>query len=172
MGYVLAIDAGTTGERAVVYDAVSRLAGCAYRELQMLYPQRGWVEQDPEDVWRRIRSVIADALRLAGCAPQDVVAVRITNQRAFAVEWNAETRLPLAPMIVWQDARTVESCRALGEQGMFMTPNTSTTKFEWLVRNVSAARDAMKRGRLSRFWTSGPAAVASYLETTPRLLSK
>ena len=75
-------------------------------------------------------------------------------------------------MIVRQDARTVEICRALGEQGMFITPNMSTTKFEWLVRNVPAARDAMKRGRLSRFWTRGPAADASYLETTPRLLSK
>jgi glycerol kinase len=145
---ILAIDAGTTGVRAIVFGDDGQVVGAAYRELLMLYPQPGWVEQDPEDLWLRTKTVIAEAISNAGCEPGHIVAVGVANQRSSAVAWDCATLLPLARMLVWQDTRTADRCAQLGHQGFFVTPNMAVTKFEWILQNVPAARAAAAAGRL------------------------
>jgi glycerol kinase len=152
VSHFLAIDAGTTGVRAIVFTRDGGVVGAAYRELEMLYPRPGWVEQDPEELWSRTVAVIGAALQAARCRPSELRAVGITNQRASAVAWDAATLRALSPMIVWQDVRTAERCVELGNAGFFVTPNTSATKFEWIVRNVPAAAQAAAAARL-RFGT-------------------
>jgi glycerol kinase len=148
VGRYLAIDAGTTGVRAIVFGADGAQGGAAYRELRMQYPQPGWVEQDPEELWASTQAVIADALRAAHADAREIAAIGIANQRASAVAWDAKTLRALAPMIVWQDVRTAERCLELGNQGFFVTPNTTATKLEWIVRHVPAAAAAAASGRL------------------------
>ncbi len=145
---VLAIDAGTTGVRAVVYDERATPVATAYRELAMSYPRPGWVEQDASLLWKRTREAIAAALEAADLAPVDTGAIGITNQRASVVAWDANTLEPLCPMIVWQDVRTAERCRELGEQGLFITVNMAASKLEWIVKHVDRAREAAARGTL------------------------
>ena len=146
--YALAIDAGTTGVRAILFDAAGVARAAAYRELTMRYPRPGWVEQDPDELWQRAREVVAEAVRSVSAAPGEIATVGITNQRGSAVAWDARTLEPLAPMLVWQDVRTADRCRELGEQGFFVTPNTSVTKYEWIAKRVDAARDALAAGAL------------------------
>jgi glycerol kinase len=152
MSHLLSIDAGTTGVRAIVFARDGSIRGSSYRELVMDYPRPGWVEQDAEDLWSRTTAVVREALSMAKCAPSDIGAIGITNQRASAVAWDASTLRAVAPMIVWQDVRTADRCVELGERGFFVTPNTSATKFEWIARNVAAAGQAASAGRL-RFGT-------------------
>jgi glycerol kinase len=149
---LLAIDAGTTGVRAIVFARDGAIRASAYRELTMLYPRPGWVEQDAEDLWSRTLAVIGEALSTARIAPTALSAIGITNQRASAVAWDASSLRALAPMIVWQDVRTAERCIELGNEGFFVTPNTSATKFEWIARHVPAAAEAGAGKRL-RFGT-------------------
>jgi glycerol kinase len=146
--YYLAIDAGTTGVRAIVFAHDGTARGASYRELRMSYPRPGWVEQDPEELWASTLAVVGEALKAARCDVAEVAAVGVANQRASAVAWDAKTLRALGPMIVWQDVRTAERCIDLGNRGFFVTPNTSATKFEWLVRNVPAAAEAAASDRL------------------------
>ena len=108
MRCVLAIDAGTTGVRAVVYGSDGKPLGSSYRELQMLYPKSGWAEQDAEDLWRRTQAVIAEALAAADSRPADLAAVGVTNQRSSIVAWEAASLAPLSRLLSWQDARASE----------------------------------------------------------------
>lgn len=149
MSRILAIDAGTTGVRAIVFgpDAGERL-GSAYRELRMSYPRPGGVEQDLADIWKKTCEVIREALRAAGVAPREVAAVGIANQRSSIAAWDARHGRPLSPLVSWQDARAANRAMELQTQGFFVTPNVSVTKAEWLVRNVPAVADAARTGHL------------------------
>jgi glycerol kinase len=139
----IAIDAGTTGVRAVVVDDRARVLDVAYRELTQYFPRPGWVEHDPTEIWGHVRSALAEVTgRLAG---RDLVpeTVGITNQRETVVAWNRATGLPLHRAIVWQDRRTAGACRAMEQAGhlplirartgLVLDPYFSASKMQWLL---------------------------------------
>ena len=149
MSSVLAIDAGTTGVRAIVFDDERVARGAAYRELATDYPKPGWVEQDPERVWTSTRTVIAEALAASGLVASDLTAIGIANQRSSLVAWDAGTLAPLSALISWQDVRAGDRARELAEQGFIATPNMALTKADWIVHNSPSAAAAAAAGRLA-----------------------
>ena len=115
--YILAIDQGTTSSRALLFDAAGRVAATARRELRQHYPQDGWVEHDPEDIWRDTVAVCREAVERAGIGPRDIAAIGIANQRETTLLWERATGRPLHNAIVWQDRRTAARCRELQRDG-------------------------------------------------------
>src|ERR1035438_541526 len=107
--FIGAIDQGTTSTRFLVFDRAGRIVASAQKEHQQIYPQPGWVEHDPEEIWFRTREVIAEAMEQRGLKPGDLAAMGITNHRETTVLWNAKTGKPLANALVWQDTRVQES---------------------------------------------------------------
>src|SRR5712672_2664871 len=108
---VLALDLGTTGNRAIIFDRNTHIVASCYREFRQIFPQPGWVEHDPSEIWESTRTVISEA-----CAQVDasqIVAVGVTNQRETIVAWDPKTGHPLYNAIVWQDRRTADRCTAL-----------------------------------------------------------
>ncbi len=146
--HVLAIDAGTTGVRAAVFDEAASPCGRAYRELSMSYPAPGYVEQDPTELADSTRAVVAESLAAAGLAAADIAAIGVTNQRSSVVAWDGPTGAPLSPILSWQDTRAADRCTELLEEGLFVTPMMAASKAEWIVRNVPAAAEAARAGRL------------------------
>src|SRR5690349_908276 len=110
---LLAIDQGTTGTTCLVVDDELRPLGRAYREIRQWYPQPGWVEHDPEELWQSVLDTAAEALSAAGIRPGELGAVGITNQRETTLLWDRRTGRPLDRAIVWQDRRTADRCREL-----------------------------------------------------------
>jgi glycerol kinase len=138
---ILAIDEGTTGVRAMVFDEHSKMLGSAYEEIHAAYPRPGWMEQDPLHIWEATQRVVGDALRAAKLQAKDLAAIGLTNQRATTVVWERKTGLPIYPAISWQDTRTGERVAELLSQGVFTNALASATKLEWILRQ----RDNMKR---------------------------
>ena len=157
--YLLALDQGTTSSRAIVFDLDGRPVAIAQREFPQHYPQPGWVEHDPEDLWTSQRDCIAEALVRAGVTGADLAAVGITNQRETTLLWDRRTGKPVHPAIVWQDRRTADVCeRFRGEgvealvsekTGLRLDPYFSATKLAWLLDNVTGARTAAEAGHLA-----------------------
>jgi glycerol kinase len=156
---ILAIDAGTTGVRALVVDESGSVRSRGYREFPQSFPRPGWVEHDPEDWWSALLASTREALGAAGVAPSDVAAVGITNQRETTVLWDRSTLEAIHPAIVWQDRRTAPLCDRLREMGwepvirdrtgLVVDPYFSGTKLAWLLDNVPGARDEAEAGRLA-----------------------
>lgn len=156
---ILAIDQGTTSTRAILYDANGKTLGQAQQELPQIYPRPGWVEHDPEEIWRAVQAVSRDAIDTTGIAPKDIIAIGITNQRETTVIWDRETGEPIHNAIVWQDRRTADICnrhRADGlepsvqaKTGLLLDPYFSATKIGWLLDNVSDARARAEAGALA-----------------------
>jgi glycerol kinase len=154
--YILAIDQGTTSSRALLFDAAGQVAATAQQELRQYYPQPGWVEHDPEEIWRDTVAVCREAA--AGIAPGDIAAIGIANQRETTLLWERTTGRPLHHAIVWQDRRTAERCRELqrdgaealvtGRTGLLIDPYFSATKLAWLLDNVPEAKAQAERGAL------------------------
>ena len=157
--HVLAIDQGTTSTRSIVFDANGRPVVIARREFAQHHPQDGWVEHDPEDIWRDVVAVVREALDKAGLKPSDLAAVGITNQRETVVVWDRATGRPVHRAIVWQDRRTAETCAALQraghetvvreKTGLLLDPYFSATKVAWILDNVEGARLRAERGELA-----------------------
>jgi glycerol kinase len=147
--HTLGIDEGTTGVRALVLHASGRVAGHAYIEIAQLFPSPGWLEQDPEEIWRATSSVIRRALAAAKLRPSDIAAVGVTNQRGSAVLFQSDGGA-LGPAISWQDQRTAARCRELLAAGIFVAPLTASTKYEWLIRHHGAvvARSTLRCGTI------------------------
>lgn len=151
---ILAVDCGTTGNRAILFDRRQRILGSAYKEFTQLYPRAGWVEHDAEEIWRSVRSVIGSALKRA--EPGRVAGIGVTNQRETIVVWDRATGRPLAPAIVWQCRRTSELCAKLksdgweskihARTGLFLDPYFSGSKIRWLVEHQPAVARALKAG--------------------------
>jgi glycerol kinase len=139
----LAIDQGTTGTTCLVVAEDLRVLGRAYRELPQHFPQPGWVEHDPEELWQSVLSAAAEALEDADAAASDLAAIGIANQRETTVLWERSTGRPVAPAIVWQDRRTAARCRELDaalireRTGLVPDPYFSATKLEWLLQRHS-----------------------------------
>jgi glycerol kinase len=159
MRYVLALDQGTTSSRAIVFDKAGRAAASAQREFRQIYPEPGWVEHDPDDLWRSQREVAREALKNAGIRAEDLVAAGITNQRETTLLWDRQSGEPLHKAIVWQDRRTAAMCAELKEvgaeslvqerTGLVIDPYFSGTKLAWLLDNVPGARARAERGELA-----------------------
>ena len=159
MKYVLALDQGTTSSRAILFDAKGRAVALAQRELAQHFPQPGWVEHDPDEIWRTQLACGREALAEAGIAPGDVAAIGITNQRETTLLWDRTSGRPLAPAIVWQDRRTAGRCtelKAAGHEarfrartGLLLDPYFSGTKLAWLFDAIPGARQRAERGELA-----------------------
>ena len=155
MTSILALDQGTTGSTALVIHQDGKVLGRGYREFTQHFPQPGWVEHDPEEIFRVSLGAMREAVASAGERP---VGLGITNQRETVVLWDRRTMIPVAPAIVWQDRRTTDRCRELRESGLepmlrertglVSDPYFSATKLEWLLRNDELARRAA-RGELA-----------------------
>jgi glycerol kinase len=159
MGYVLALDQGTTSSRAMVFDRDGRMLGLAQQEFAQHYPQPGWVEHDAHEILRTQLDCARAALAAARIDAGMLTALGITNQRETTVLWERASGRALAPAIVWQDRRTAADCDRLREDGVaqFVRLRTglevdayfSATKLAWLLRNVAGARSRAERGELA-----------------------
>jgi glycerol kinase len=157
--HVLAIDQGTTSSRAIVFDRAGAPVAQSQRELEQHYPRAGWVEHDPETIWRDTVAVCREALAKAGLDASHIAALGITNQRETVVLWERASSQPVYRAIVWQDRRTAERCRALSaaghdalvqaRTGLLIDPYFSATKLAWLLDGVAGARTAAERGELA-----------------------
>ncbi len=153
---ILAIDQGTTSSRAIVFDAKANIVALAQQEFPQHYPEDGWVEHDPEDIWDSTLNVVQEAKQKAEQSGGTIVGIGITNQRETTVLWDRATGKPIYNAIVWQDRRTAEVCRQLSEQeglvqsktGLLLDPYFSATKVAWILDNVEGARDLAEKGRL------------------------
>jgi glycerol kinase len=159
MAFVLALDQGTTSSRAIVFDHGGGIRGVAQAEFKQLFPQPGWVEHDPAEIWATQSAVLHGALAKAGIDAKDLAAIGITNQRETTLLWERATGRPLANAIVWQDRRTAQTCDALREAGHAATFAAKTglvldayfsgTKLKWLLDNVPGARKRAEAGELA-----------------------
>ncbi|MYL98537.1 glycerol kinase GlpK [Novosphingobium sp. FGD1] len=157
--HVLAIDQGTTSTRSIVFDAEGKPVATAQREFTQHYPRDGWVEHDPEDIWRDVLATVKEAIEQAGLAAGDLAAIGITNQRETVVVWDKTTGEPVHRAIVWQDRRTARTCSALREAGheelvrrktgLLLDPYFSGTKLAWILDEVEGAREKAERGELA-----------------------
>lgn len=159
MKIVLAIDQGTTGTRTLALDPTGDVVGRSYMEITQHYPRPGWVEHDPDEIWRSVRRTLSEALEAGGLEAGDVAAVGITNQRETVVVWDRETGEPIGRAIVWQCRRTTERCRALRRagheplirerSGLVIDPYFSGTKVAWILEHVPEARKRAESGELA-----------------------
>ncbi len=157
--YLLALDQGTTSTRAILFDLEGAIVASAQIELKQYFPQPGWVEHDPEEIWEATLGVVRRTLEAARAQAQQIVAIGITNQRETTVIWDRKTGAPIHKAIVWQDRRTAEWCRkmkakigdaALGKKtGLLFDAYFSGSKIAWLLDNVKGARAAAKKGELA-----------------------
>ena len=160
--YILALDQGTSSSRAIVFDHEGNIRSTAQQEFTQYFPQPGWVEHDPMEIWASEAAVIAEAISKIGINGKDIAAIGITNQRETTIVWDAETGLPVHKAIVWQDRRTSEFCDSLKAQGLvdkirektglIIDAYFSGTKIKWILDNVPGAREKAEAGKL-RFGT-------------------
>ena len=160
--YILALDQGTSSSRAIVFDHEGHICSVAQQEFTQHFPQPGWVEHNPMEIWSSEAAVIAQAISEIGVTGKDIAAIGITNQRETTIVWDAETGLPVYNAIVWQDRRTSAFCdelkaRGLVEKirektGLIIDAYFSGTKIKWILDNVPGAREKALAGKL-RFGT-------------------
>ena len=158
MTYVMAIDQGTTSSRAILFDDKMRVAVSAQQEFPQLFPQSGWVEHNPEDLWQTVLGTARAAMQKLDIAAADIAAIGITNQRETTIIWDKNTGVPIHNAIVWQDRRTADICeklKASGHEasityktGLLLDPYFSGTKLKWLLDNVTGARARAEAGDL------------------------
>lgn len=156
--YIMAFDAGTTGCRTIIFDHHCNEISSAYQEITQIYPQPGWVEHDPIEIWTAQRSTAQRALNQASIPVSEIAAIGISNQRETTVVWERATGKPITNAIVWQDRRTAALCELLIDQGMqdYVKENTgliidayfSGTKLQWILDNVPGARERAEKGEL------------------------
>jgi glycerol kinase len=156
--YILALDQGTTSSRAIIYNADGVVVKIAQNEFTQIYPQAGWVEHDPMEIWGSQRGVASELLATTGIAPEEIAAIGITNQRETTIVWDKATGKPVYNAIVWQCRRTAAICDELKAAGMeaYIRQNTglvldayfSATKLKWILDHVEGARDRAEKGEL------------------------
>ena len=157
--HILAIDQGTTSSRAILFSATGSCVAVAQQEFRQIFPQDGWVEHDPEEIWQSVLSVCRQVLQQAEKAGIEVAGIGITNQRETTIVWDRKSGKPLYNAIVWQDRRTAEYCaelKAAGDEdhvsaltGLLLDPYFSATKLRWILDNVAGARAKAESGDLA-----------------------
>ena len=160
--YILALDQGTSSSRAIVFDRKGTPVAVSQKEFTQYFPQPGWVEHTPMEIWSSQAAVIAEAISSIGINGKNLAAIGITNQRETTIVWDARTGAPVYNAIVWQDRRTSEYCDSLKDQGLtdFIRSKTgliidayfSATMIRWTLENVPGARSRAEAGEL-RFGT-------------------
>ena len=160
--YILALDQGTSSSRAIVFDRKGTPVAVSQKEFTQYFPQPGWVEHNPMEIWSSQAAVIAEAISSIGINGKNLAAIGITNQRETTIVWDAKTGAPVYNAIVWQDRRTSEYCDSLKDQGLtdFIRSKTgliidayfSATKIRWILENVPGAKSRAEAGEL-RFGT-------------------
>ena len=158
MTYILALDQGTSSSRSIVFNQLGQIVAIAQQEITQIYPNPGWVEHDPMQIWQTQLATAKEVLAKAGISARDVGALGITNQRETSVVWNKNTGQPIYNAIVWQDRRAEPACVALREQGLSDTIQAKTgllvdayfsgTKLQWILDHVPQARAQAERGEL------------------------
>jgi len=156
--YVIALDQGTTSCRAIIFDQSARMVAQAGREFRQIYPQPGWVEHNPEEIWQCQLDVLNQVLITGGISIDDVAARGITNQRETVMIWNRHTGKPVSNAIVWQCRRTAGMCEELKQKGLegrirdktglVIDAYFSATKLAWILRHVDGVREMAERGEL------------------------
>ncbi len=159
MSFVLALDQGTTSSRAIVFDENGRLVASAQQEFPQLFPQPGWVEHQPQDIWQSQLATARLAIEKAGIQPSQLAAIGITNQRETTVLWDRKTGEPLANAIVWQDRRTADLCKQLADAGhepqvrartgLLLDSYFSGPKLAWLLDHIPGSRQRAEAGELA-----------------------
>ena len=154
-GFILAIDQGTTSTRAIVFDKTMRPIGTGQKEFTQIFPQSGWVEHDPEEIWATVLFAVKTALKKASLTASDISAIGITNQRETVVVWDAATGKAVHNAIVWQDRRTSATCIKMKKQGLeplftkktglLLDPYFSGTKLSWLLDKIPGSRKRASR---------------------------
>lgn len=154
--YIIGIDQGTTRTKAIIFDKEGRQIASGVRELQRYFPKPGWVEQDPNAIWRSTVESIDDAITAAGINPRSITAIGIADQGETVIVWNAETGEPLYNAISWQCRRTQQICEELkakgleedirGRTGLLIDPYFSATKLRWILENIEGVRTAAEKG--------------------------
>ncbi len=157
--YILALDQGTTSSRAMLFDRKGNIVSVAQKEFRQIYPQPGWVEHDPQEIWSTQAGVAAEAVTRAGVNGTAIAAIGITNQRETTIVWDRDTGQPIYNAIVWQDRRTAGLCDQLKAQGLEEKVRAKTglpidayfsaTKIRWILDNVDGAREKAKQGKLA-----------------------
>ena len=160
--YILALDQGTSSSRAIIFDSKGCPVSVSQKEFTQYFPQVGWVEHNPMEIWSSEAAVIAESISAIGINGKNIAAIGITNQRETTIVWDAETGVPVYNAIVWQDRRTSEYCDSLKAQGLTYMIRSKTglivdayfsaTKIRWILENVPGARQKAEEGRL-RFGT-------------------
>ncbi|SDD19259.1 glycerol kinase GlpK [Pedobacter soli] len=157
--YILSLDQGTTSSRAIIFDHNGDITAIAQREFTQIYPQAGWVEHDPMEIWSTQLAVVTEVIVKAGLTVSDIDSIGITNQRETTVVWDKETGMPVHNAIVWQDRRTSAYCdeiKAKGlsgkiqeKTGLIIDAYFSATKIRWILENVAGARAKAEAGKLA-----------------------
>ena len=156
--YVLAIDQGTTSSRSIIFDESFNTVSVSQQEFTQIFPQSGWVEHDPEEIWSSTLATIKDCISKAGITPQELSSIGITNQRETAMIWDKTTGLPVCNAAVWQCQRGVEYCNQLKDEdkgalimertGLIIDPYFSASKLKWMIDKVDGLKDKMNEGIL------------------------
>jgi glycerol kinase len=156
--YILSLDQGTTSSRAIVFNHAGEIISVAQKEFTQIFPQPGWVEHDPMEIWSSQVTVATEAIVKAGISPKDIAALGITNQRETTIVWDKETGKPLYNAIVWQDRRTASFCNELKKSGddktiqqktgLIVDAYFSATKIKWILDNVKGAREKAEKGTI------------------------
>jgi len=156
--YIMAIDQGTASSRAIIFDHKACIIGQSQKEFEQIYPQPGWVEHDPQEIWGSTLEVISDVLSKSSVEASQIAGIGITNQRETTVLWDSKTGRPLYNAVVWQDRRTSGLCDRLksdglsdiiqAKTGLIIDAYFSATKIKWLLDNVEGARQKAAQGRL------------------------
>lgn len=157
--YILAADQGTTSSKAILFDRKGLPVATAQKEFTQIYPQPGWVEHDPEEIWATQAGVLTEVISGAGIISSDIAAIGIANQRETTVVWNRRTGKPVYNAIVWQDRRTADFCDKMNREGhkesirektgLIIDAYFSATKIRWILNNVEGARLQAERGELA-----------------------
>lgn len=156
--YIMALDAGTTSNRCILFDERGKMHAVAQREFGQYFPKLGWVEHDANEIWATVLSVAVEAMQRIGAQADDIAAIGITNQRETTIVWDRTTGEPVCPAIVWQCRRTAAYCdllkaKGLSERfrqktGLVLDAYFSGTKLRWILENVPGARERAERGEL------------------------
>ena len=156
--YILSLDQGTTSSRAIIFDQQGAIIAVAQKEFTQIFPQPGWVEHDPNEIWSTQLGVAAEAISQAGLTVENIAAIGITNQRETTVVWERATGKPVYNAIVWQDRRTAAFCDELKRKqldkviqqktGLVVDAYFSATKIKWILDNVAGAREKADKGEL------------------------
>ncbi|MEE8397880.1 MAG: FGGY family carbohydrate kinase, partial [Desulfobacterales bacterium] len=157
--YILALDQGTTSSRAALIDKRGAFAAVVQKEFQQIFPQPGWVEHDPMEIWSSQYEVAKEVMKKAGVGADAIAGIGITNQRETTIVWDRDSGKPLCNAIVWQDRRTAAFCDGLVEEGLeekiqqktglLVDAYFSATKIKWILDNVGGAREKAEKGKLA-----------------------